>query len=167
MLLRKAKTSDQSIIWTILQQAIERRRRDGSKQWQNGYPNQKVVAEDISKGYGYVLEVEGEVIAYAAIIFGIEPAYNDLKGGQWLSAGDYVVVHRVATADSATGKRIGTQLFKMIENLAIEKEVYSIKVDTNFDNIAMLRILENLNYTYCGEVFFEGPRRAYEKLLAR
>jgi hypothetical protein len=30
----------------------------------------------------------------------------------------------------------------------------------------MLRILEKLNYTYCGEVMFGGaPRMAFEKLL--
>ncbi len=40
-------------------------------------------------------------------------------------------------------------------------------MDTNFDNTPMLRILEKLGYTYCGEVYFRGSaRRAYEKVLA-
>ena len=54
----------------------------------------------------------------------------------------------------------------MIENLCIEQQIYSIKVDTNFDNIPMLKILDKLNYSYCGEIFFEGAaRKAYEKVL--
>jgi hypothetical protein len=76
------------------------------------------------------------------------------------------VVHRVATAAALKGKGIATQLFLLIEKLAISNQTYSIKVDTNFDNVPMLKILDNLNYTYCGEIFFSGSSRmAYEKLL--
>jgi len=46
--LRKALPSEAEIIWNILQQAIERRRKDGSRQWQDGYPNLEVVKMDIS-----------------------------------------------------------------------------------------------------------------------
>lgn len=165
MTLRKAVISDAGIIWEILQQAIEQRRRDGSQQWQSGYPNEQVVEEDIASGYGYVLADNDDVIAYAAVVFGIEPAYNDIKGA-WLSLGDYAAIHRVAVADTAKGKGVAKHLFTLIEGLAVTNNVYSIKVDTNFDNIPMLKILDRLNYTYCGEVFFYGaPRMAYEKLL--
>ncbi len=164
MIIRKATLPEIPAIWIILQQAIARRKQDGSDQWQNGYPNPQIVEDDIHKGWGYVIEENEKVIAYAAIIFGIEPAYNDLKG-KWLTYGDYVVVHRVATSNAVKGKGIGLKLFEMVEDLAIENKVYSVKVDTNFDNVPMLKILENLKYTYCGEVFFEGPRRAYEKVL--
>lgn len=52
----------------------------------------------------------------------------------------------------------------MLEDFAKSHQVYSIKVDTNFDNLAMLAILEKLGYTYCGEVIFrENFRKAYEK----
>lgn len=55
---------------------------------------------------------------------------------------------------------------KELEKLAMKRDVYSVKVDTNFDNKAMLRILEKLNYQYCGKVYFRGgARMAFEKLL--
>ncbi len=107
------------------------------------------------------------IIAYAAIIFGVEPAYNEIKG-QWLTNGDYVVVHRVATLNTVKRQGVATQLLKMLEDLAIEHQVFSIKIDTNFDNIPMLKILERLGYSYCGEVFFGGaPRKAFEKVLGK
>ncbi len=166
MNLRKATLTDLSTIWTILQQAIQQRKQDGSEQWQNGYPNEQTVYDDISNSYGYVLIDNNAVIAYAAIIFGVEPAYTDIKG-KWLTNNDYVVVHRVATANEVKGKGVATILFKMIEDLCINEKVYSIKVDTNFDNIPMMRILDKLNYVYCGEIFFSGaPRRAYEKVIS-
>ena len=167
MILRKAHLSEIAPIWEILQQAIEQRRQDGSEQWQNGYPNELTVYDDIANGYGYVLIENDVIIAYAAIIFGVEPAYNEIRG-QWLTNGNYVAVHRVATSNSVKGKGVATKLFKLLEDLSIVHNVFSIKVDTNFDNIPMLRVLEKLEYTYCGEIFFGGaPRKAFEKVLLK
>ncbi len=166
MILRKATISEVPEIWEILQQAIEQRRQDGSDQWQNGYPNEQAVLDDIEKGVAYVVDEKGEVIAYAAVIFGKEPEYEAIEG-RWLTDGPYCVVHRVATSNAVKGKGVATRLFEMIEGLSLEQGVYSIKVDTNFDNGPMLRIVDKLGYTYCGEVYFRGAaRRAYEKVLA-
>ncbi|MEN9961456.1 MAG: hypothetical protein RL045_1710 [Bacteroidota bacterium] len=165
MNLRLAKLSELDTIWEILQDAIAQRKRDGSEQWQQGYPNLETVTKDIQDGYGYVVEEDEEVVAYAAIIFGVEPNYAKITG-KWLSEGDYAVVHRVATAEAVKGKGVATQLFILIEELSRSKGIFSIKVDTNFDNQPMLRILEKLSYTYCGEIFFGGATRmAFEKLL--
>ena len=165
MVLRNAILSESDIIWKILQQAIAQRKKDGSDQWQNGYPNLQTVHDDIQNGNGYVLVDNSTIIAYAAIIIGIEPTYIDIKG-KWLSNENCVVVHRVATEESFKGKGIATQLFLLIEKFCIQKEIFSIKVDTNFDNLPMLRILEKLNYSYCGDIFFNGAsRKAFEKLL--
>ncbi|WP_276088495.1 GNAT family N-acetyltransferase [Pedobacter sp. JY14-1] len=167
MRLRKAEISELQVIWKIFQQAIEQRRRDGSSQWQDGYPNEQSIRSDIENSYGYVLCDRENIIAYSAIIFDGEPAYDVIEG-QWATDGDYVVVHRVAVSDAAKGKGIATRLFGMIEELAVANGVYSIKVDTNFDNVPMLKILDRLRYIYCGEVFFRGSaRKAFEKLLSR
>src|SRR5690554_6780588 len=152
MILRKAIPAEAPVIWTILQHAIEQRKRDGSDQWQNGY--------------AYVFEIDNQIAAYAAIVFGEDPAYNEIKGA-WLTDGDYVNVHRVATAPELKKKGVASQLFKKIETLCIDKGVYSIKIDTNFDNIPMLKIMDRLDYTFCGEVIVGGaPRKAFEKVLA-
>jgi GNAT superfamily N-acetyltransferase len=165
MKLRLAEMAELDTIWEILQDAIAQRKRDGSEQWQQGYPNLETVTKDIQDGYGYVVEEDEEVVAYAAIIFGVEPNYAKITG-KWLSEGDYAVVHRVATAEAVKGKGVATQLFILIEELSRSKGILSIKVDTNFDNQPMLRILEKLSYTYCGEIFFGGATRmAFEKLL--
>lgn len=164
MNLRQATIDEVPKIWEILQQAIERRRLDGSQQWQNGYPNVQSIHQDLDLGHAYVLTESDEILAYAAIIFDKEPAYEVLD--TWLTKGDYVVIHRVATSDRAKGKGLATRLFELIENLAISEGVFSIKVDTNFDNAPMLRIMDKLGYTYCGEVYFHGSaRKAFEKVL--
>ena len=68
--------------------------------------------------------------------------------------------------DKAAGKGFATEIFRRIEEFSRKNGILSIKVDTNFDNAAMLRILEKLGYKYCGEVYFRGSaRKAFEKVL--
>ncbi|WHF52179.1 GNAT family N-acetyltransferase [Chryseobacterium gotjawalense] len=162
---RKAVSDDKETIWKILQQAIERRKNDGSTQWQDGYPNLETIENDIQNDYGFVLTLEDTILGYAAVIPDTEPAYETIEG-KWLSDGKYMVVHRVAVSTESAGKGIATQIFKEIEKIALSKNILSIKVDTNFDNIPMLKILDKLGYQYCGEVYFRNAaRKAFEKLL--
>lgn len=165
MILKLASIEDISTIWNILQQAIERRKADGSKQWQDGYPNPEVILSDIEKCVGYKLEKDNEIIGYCAIIINDEPVYAELDG-EWLSNGDFIVYHRVAIADEHNGKGYAKAMFKLIEDVALEKGIKSLKVDTNFDNHAMLHLLKTQGYTYCGKVFFrDSERLAFEKLI--
>ncbi|SEG23462.1 GNAT family N-acetyltransferase [Flavobacterium urumqiense] len=163
---RKAELSEIAPIWEILQQAIIRRKEDGSKQWQDGYPNPEVVQKDIVQGEGFVL-VNGEtIIGYSAVLINDEPAYAEIEGN-WLTNDDFVVIHRVAISEKYLGKGFAKIIIKNIEDFALSNNIYSIKADTNFDNIAMIKIFENSGYTYCGEVYFRGSsRKAYEKILA-
>ena len=163
--LRKACLKDKNTIWKILQQAIKRRKEEGSNQWQDGYPNETTIEDDIEKNYAYVLESENKILGYSAVIFDKEPAYEIIEG-KWLSDQQYLVIHRVAVSEDFTGLGIATKIFQEIEKIAVSNNIFSIKVDTNFDNIPLLKILDKLNYTYCGEVYFRGSaRKAFEKLL--
>ena len=164
---RKAELSEIAPIWEILQQAIIRRKEDGSKQWQDGYPNPEVVQKDIEQGEGFVL-VEGEtIIGYSAVLINDEPAYEKIEGN-WLTNNDFVVIHRVAISEKYLGKGLAKMIIKNIEDFALSNNIYSIKADTNFDNIAMIKIFENSGYAYCGEVYFRGSsRKAYEKVLVK
>ena len=164
---RKATLLDVNPIWEILQQAIQRRKRDGSNQWQDGYPNPEVIQKDIEKASGYVLVENGKVIGYTALIINDEPAYAVLEG-KWLTNDDFVVLHRVAIAEEYLGKGLAKLIMKEVENFALKNSIYSVKADTNFDNVAMIKIFESLGYSYCGEVHFRGsPRKAYEKVLEK
>jgi GNAT superfamily N-acetyltransferase len=162
---KQADSSQASKIWIILQEAIQRRKEDGSNQWQDGYPNEAIVKSDIEKGIGYVLLQDTEIVGYCALLINDEPEYANIKG-KWLSDDDFVVFHRVAIAQSFLGKGLARTILHNIELWALQHEVYSLKADTNFDNHIMLALFEKEGYTYCGEVFFRGsPRKAFEKRL--
>lgn len=163
--LRKANLSNTPKIWEILQKAILRRKADGSKQWQDGYPNSEIIKNDIEKEYGFVLIDDETIVGYCAILINDEPEYANIEG-KWLSNEDFVVFHRIAIDEPYLGKGLAKKMIGFIEDFALENNIYSVKADTNFDNIAMLKIFENLGYTYCGEVYFrENARKAFEKVL--
>src|SRR5690242_12909514 len=98
-IFRKATSLEIPQIWVIIQGAIARRKADGSKQWQEGYPNERTIQDDIEKQVGYVLINEDEkIIGYAAVLANDEPAYEKIKG-KWLTNDDFLVVHRMAIAE--------------------------------------------------------------------
>lgn len=162
---RKAISKDADRIWQILQEAIQKRKEEGSNQWQDGYPNQDVIAKDISDQIGFVLVSDNLVIGYVAIGINDEPAYDSIEG-KWLTKADFVVFHRAAISKDFIGQGLARKLFKAIEDYALSKGIYSVKADTNFDNGPMLHLFDKLGYKYCGEVYFRNsPRKAYEKEL--
>lgn len=163
--LRPAVTDELSAIWEIISYAIEKRRQEGSSQWQDGYPNPTVIQNDIDQHWAFVLLVDGKMVAYAALIKNFEPAYDEIVG-QWLSSKEYYVVHRLAVSPDFVGKGWGKRMMKELESWVVKQMIFSIKLDTNFDNLSMLAILKDLQYKYCGKVYFRGSERlAFEKLL--
>jgi GNAT superfamily N-acetyltransferase len=162
---RKADTADIPEIWDILQQAIIRRKIDGSNQWQDGYPNPEIIKKDIEKGYGYVLTEGKKTIGYCAILISDEPEYETIEGN-WLTNSDFVVFHRVAISENYLGQNLSKKIIDYIEDFARKNNIKSLKADTNHDNFAMMKIFEKCGFTFCGIVYFRGsPRRAYEKVL--
>ena len=162
---RKATSKDADRIWEILQEAIHKRKEEGSNQWQDGYPNPEAIAKDISKEQGFVMLLDSIVVGYVAMAINDEPAYDILEG-KWLTNGDYVVFHRAAISIDHVGKGLASEMFTHIENYTLEQQIFSVKADTNFDNEPMLYLFEKFGYQYCGQVYFRGSaRRAFEKVL--
>ena len=162
---RKAEITDINTIWELLQRAILRRKEDGSNQWQDGYPNLDVVKKDVDHGSGFVLTDEDIIVGYCAVMVNDEPEYANIQG-KWLTDDDFVAIHRVAISETYLGKGLAKKIMLHVEEYAVSNGIFSIKADTNFDNIAMLKVFEKLGYIFCGEVYFRNsPRKAYEKIL--
>lgn len=164
---RKATLQDIPSVTRILKQAVDRMLAEGKCQWDNNYPNETHIRADIKAGVGYVLEQGGEIAAYGAVVFDGEPAYTNIEGC-WLSDEKYVVVHRMAVNASLQRKGNGVAFLKEVGNLALKKGIFSFRVDTNYDNLRMLNLLNKVGFAYCGEICYEkGSRKAFEKLLRK
>lgn len=162
---RHSTAEDESRIWQIILQAKEQLRLAGSTQWQDGYPTPSIISEDTNAEKGFVLTENKKIIAYGAISF-YEEAYDHLEG-QWLYDAPYIVVHRLAVADEMKHKGVAYYFFSCVEQYAMSKEIKSFRVDTNYDNQFMLKILKKNGFEYCGEVKYRqgSLRKAFEKLM--
>ncbi len=110
-------------------------------------------------------QAQGNVVAYGAVVFDGEPAYDAIEGA-WLTDGEYVVLHRMAVADGEKARGVATEFMRRVEAMAHGRGTGSMRVDTNFDNRYMLRMLGRLGFVYCGKVRYRsGERLAFEKPL--
>ncbi len=100
-------------------------------------------------------QAQGNVVAYGAVVFDGEPAYDAIEGA-WLTDGDYVVLHRMAVTDGEKGRGVATEFMRRVEAMACGRGTGSMRVDTNFDNRYMLRMLGRLGLAYGRQVL---PRR--------
>ena len=165
MIFRKATTADIDTIERMIKAASGRLGAAGIDQWQRGYPNRTSIENDVEAGVGMVLALGNEILAYGAVIFTGEPAYNDLTGGKWLTNGEYAVVHRLCVSEIFVGMGFAKQFMSAAEAMAAER-VKSFRIDTHPDNKIMQNLVERMGFTYCGDVVIESRRLAYEKIIA-
>ena len=162
-----AKKSEIDQIMYIINIAQEHFKGEGIDQWQNNYPNSDVIERDIENNSSYVLKDGQEVLGTVMISFDGESTYNKIYEGQWLSQGDYAVIHRMAVDFNHRGTGLASRFLDKIEKMCIERNTPSIKVDTHRENLPMQKLLLKNGYKECGIIYLNdgNERLAYEKLL--
>ena len=159
--IRRSTTEDIPDILRIFESARKYMRLNNNhKQWNDSYPGENDILNDISERNSYVgIDAEGELIMTFSFILGEDPTYRNIYGGNWLNDERYGTIHRIAS----NGKTGG------ILNSACEfclQKIDNIRIDTHEDNIPMLRALENLGFIRCGIINCRdgSPRIAFQKI---
>ncbi|AMC94381.1 hypothetical protein AOC36_10475 [Erysipelothrix larvae] len=160
MIFRKAVIEDVFEIDKIIEDAKLRLKEMGIDQWQNGYPNRESTVSDISNETLYVLCDDHHIVAITTVIKTLEPCYRSIDGA-WGSEGDYLTLHRVATAQNRVNNGVGTHLFEAIQSLYPNT---TIRIDTHRENLPMKRLLEKCGFVYRGIILLEdgAPRDAFD-----
>lgn len=164
MKLRHTTINDLPEVIEIINQAKLYFKNEGIDQWQDGYPNEDSIINDINQNEAYVLEDNGKILATTMISSNIEPTYNYIEGN-WLQNDKYMVIHRIAIRNDQKGKGLAKIIID--EALKLYPDVHSIRIDTHDDNLSMQRFLIKYGFTYCGTIYLENKstRRAYEKVF--
>lgn len=170
MKLRLTQYDDLDAVLEIIEQAKQYFKVNQIPQWQNGVPSKKTIEEDIVSGNGYVLVEEDEIIGICALFFEDDPAYKTIQEGRWLNDYEYVVIHRMAIKQNHKGHGYGSNMIEQIEQLAKEKGIFNLRIDTHKDNYSMQRLIAKNKFTYCGIVTINdngemAERLAYQKEL--
>ncbi len=162
---RPAYIKDFEACWKIIDQARRMMIASGRHQWTLEYPSEKDIEKDINNGNAYVLTVDDEVAVYGAVILNGEPKYENIEG-QWITNGDYYVIHRFATLTKYQREGLARIFINKVNSLCEVEKVPSIKVDTNYDNMPMINLLSSMGFSLCGQINYgeKGMRFAFEKL---
>lgn len=141
----------------------------GVDQWQNGYPTENLIINDISNEENYVVKNENDIIMGTTMFTTQpEPTYKTIEG-TWLTNENakYGVIHRMAVNNNFRKSGIAKFIFSQCEQILKDQNVASMRIDTHEDNKGMRNLLKKLGYEYCGIIFLDdGDKRlAYEKLI--
>ncbi len=165
MQLKQISLEDVNTAVKIIDMAKQHLKEQGIDQWQNGYPDYECIKNDARNNTGFFAIEDDTIYGYLCIDFSGEPAYDNLAG-EWLSDEKYVVVHRLAMADEARGKNLSSKILKLVEELALQKGVNYIRVDTDEDNLKMQHLLKKNNFVYRGTIWFDNSEKiAFDKRI--
>ena len=164
-----AKKEDLSCTMRIVADAQAYLAMQHIDQWQNGYPNEKVILNDIQNSESYVVKSdELSIIATAMFSTRNEPTYTSIEG-QWITKENapYGVIHRMAISEKSRGTGIAKFIFNYCEQCLKQNAIKSMRIDTHEGNLGMQALLKKLDYVFCGVIYLENndKRLAYEKLI--
>lgn len=132
------------------------------RQWAaRNWPPRALIQRDIERGRSHVCVDGSEILAVFYYEYGhdIDSTYRIIENGAWAGDDTYGVVHRIAA-------RQGRGAGKSCIRWAYE-QCGHLRIDTHGDNKVMQKVLERLDFRYCGIIHVAedtDPRLAYEKL---
>jgi hypothetical protein len=159
--IRHAVASDMAAVMQVMDAARQIMRSSGNMhQWVNGYPSEAVIAADMERHAGHVIEEDGRIIAYFAFIPSPEPTYARIYDGQWLDDTEpYHVVHRIGSYPDVH------HVFDDIMDFCFSQDP-NIRIDTHRDNLIMQHNIRKHGFSYCGIIYLlSGDERlAYQRI---
>ena len=166
MQIRLAVGEDVAGVMGVLRRVVPMMRAAGNLQWDDAYPNAEVFERDIELGQLWVAEIDGAIAGVAALTSDQEPEYAQVG---WDIEEPAVVVHRLAVDPAFRGMGVAGALMRKAEEVAVERGIRVLRVDTNTLNEASQRLFPKLGYALVGEIGLEfrpGLRfLCYEKRL--
>lgn len=149
MLIRKAEFADLNTIVDIFKDAIKKMDENNIYQWDEIYPNEEILQQDILENQMYV-GIKDNIIVSAAVVN--DEFDEEYKDGNWqYDNSKFAIVHRLCVNPIYQNQRIGKDTMIMIESLLLKKGVQSIRLDAFSQNPNALSMYETLGYKKVGE----------------
>jgi len=166
MQIRLATLDDLPALIALVRRVVPLMRATGNLQWDETYPNDAVFQRDIDLDQLWIAEVNFSIAGVAAITMDQEPDYAQVG---WDITEPAIVVHRLAVDPAFRGQGAAGALMQKAEEIAIERGITALRIDTNTQNEATQRLFPKLGYLLAGEISLEfrpGLRfLCYEKRL--
>jgi Sortase and related acyltransferases len=164
MEFKKASQSDLSNIMQIYRAAIKHMDDIGIHQWDEIYPSEDIIKEDIVNTEMYMGLIDSTIVS----VFTLSPRHDkEYEIGNWqYNNFRYSVIHRLCVNPTYQNKGVGAQAMKFIEDIFRSENFETVRLDAFSQNPTALRLYEKLGYIKVGEVNFrKGLFYLFEKKL--
>ena len=164
-----ANKADLNSIMNIIQEAQIYLASLNVDQWQDGYPGQEIILNDIFRQECFIVKDESDsIMGMGMFTMQAEPTYSKIEGA-WLTSNNskYGVIHRMAVGNKYRNSGVAKFIINKCEQKLKNHKINSMRIDTHKDNKGMQGLLNRLGYVYCGIIFLdkENNRMAFEKIL--
>ncbi|UQS83085.1 GNAT family N-acetyltransferase [Bombilactobacillus thymidiniphilus] len=153
--LRKVQSNELATVTAIIEEAKTVLKGRGVDLWQEGYPDQAILQDDIDRGIAYFLVKDGKVVGVAALETQGEASYDQIHEGQWRpdSKERYAILHRVAIAKGHQGEGLASIFIQHLISAAVALDFSDIRIDTHLDNLAMQHVITKNGFQECGVIY--------------
>ncbi|SDE89922.1 Ribosomal protein S18 acetylase RimI [Mucilaginibacter pineti] len=166
MLVRPAILTDIPQIMQLIAEVVPAMIASGNLQWDEHYPNARVFTNDIALNQLWVAEIDEQIAGITAITTDQSPEYAEVG---WDINEEAIVTHRLAVSAHFRGMGIAAALLQQAEQVAANRGISILRIDTNTKNQATQKLFPKLGYEYAGEIglkFRPGLRfYCYEKRI--
>jgi ribosomal protein S18 acetylase RimI-like enzyme len=149
MRIRLAMQEDIPSLMAMLRRVVPLMLAAGNLQWDIAYPNEEVFQRDIAMTQLWVAELDARIAGVAALTMDQEPEYAQAG---WDIGEKAIVVHRLAVDPDFRGAGVASALMLKAEEIALERNIAAVRVDTNTENAATQRLFPKLGYKLAGEI---------------
>ena len=160
-IIRHSQRADIAEMQEVFAEAKQKMRESGNVlQWTGAYPTDEQLMSDIDRGFSYVVEEDGKIIATFVLAICVDPTYLNIYNGAWLDDElPYGTIHRIASRHGTRG------IARMVIDWCNDR-ISNLRVDTHRDNMPMQHIMQSNGFTYCGIIYLlNGDERlAYQRI---
>jgi len=164
MKIRKAELEDLNIIIGIFKDAINVMHDNNIYQWDEIYPTNIILEQDILKNQMYVGIENGTIVSVVVVNNEFDEQY---KNGSWKYDNErFAVIHRLCVNPIYKNQKLGKNTMIVIEDLLKKEGIQAIRLDTFSQNPYALKLYETLGYEKVGETNWrKGLFYLFEKKL--
>ncbi len=164
MLFSRAERADFPELTTLYRAATQRMIDQKIEQWDEIYPDCRVIREDISRGMMDAGRLDGKIAVAYSLEFCREGGYEPAA---WRYAVPYfAVLHRLCVHPDFQGRGVAGETMVHLEEAIRSRGIFAVRLDAFSQNPVALHLYESRGYLKAGEITYrKGLFYLYEKKL--
>lgn len=164
MYLRQATLDELPLVLALFARAKLHLEELHIYQWDEYYPTEEILTEDIRKGEMYLGIQDGQIASVAVLNQFCD--WDAIKSFCSFASNSFLVLHRLCVEPKLQGQHLGRTTMELVEDFARKEGFASLRLDTFTENPIALQLYKSRGYRIAGTSSYrKGLFHIMEKLL--